>query len=85
MKKPKPETTGLLPELGAPTSAQRGEQLIQAAYKDGRITASRRAHYRRMYERDPVGTQLLLAKLAPGLPPATQGKTTGLLRELRDN
>jgi hypothetical protein len=89
-------TTGLLPELAtaakphagepAPSKEAHREQVIRDAYNDGKITASRMDDYRRMYDRDPVGTQLLINALGSGLAPGAGGDVkaegTGLLSEL---
>jgi hypothetical protein len=79
--------TGLLPELGRhqPLRAAHRDELIQSAVRERKILKSEVKRYRQMYDRDPVGTQQLLAKLTPGPPlkgelRATEG--TGLLREL---
>lgn len=71
--------TGLLPELATEAAVKRErDQLLDAAVHDGRIAASERKDYRAMYDRDPISTKLLLAKLAPD----TTRSGTGLLPEL---
>lgn len=45
--------------------AQRRDYLISEAIRAGKFTAARAQHYRQMYDRDPAGTEQLLAALAP--------------------
>lgn len=49
-----------------------------------KIVSVERDAYRAMYNRDPVGTQMLLSKLEPGLPFPDEDRPsrTGLLPEL---
>jgi hypothetical protein len=82
----KTKGTGLLPELGTShgRTAHR-DAVIRAAVKARKILKSEAKRYREMYDRDPVGTQQLLAKLTPGPPLKGEvGKPegTGLFREL---
>src|SRR5262245_39487547 len=48
---------------------QRRDALISAAIAAGKFAPDRREHYRQMYDRDPGGTELVLAALTPGVPP----------------
>lgn len=64
--------------------------MLSAAIAAGRFPASRRSHYARMFDRDPTGTEALIAQLA-AVPVPTSGAAgsekrpegTGLLAELR--
>lgn len=76
-----PQGTGLLPEVNA-----HRERLIEDAVRDRKIAAGDGERYRHMYDRDPVGTQQLLASLAPN--PSmrrNRGSGTGLLPELEQD
>jgi hypothetical protein len=49
------------------------DALIDAAVQEGKFPPARAAHYRRLMEADPEGTQRLIAKLEPGIPLAEKG------------
>jgi hypothetical protein len=58
----------------------RREHVLNEAVRAGKFTAARAAHYRALYDRDPAGTEQVLAMLAPALegvpaavPPAEHG------------
>lgn len=44
-------------------------EVINAAIAAGKFPESRRAHYERLYDRDPAGTERHIAKLAAALAP----------------
>ncbi len=74
----------LLPELNDTDAAATA---IDAAVKAGKIAASEAAAYRQRYDRDPAGTERLLARLASShIPTAAcvgeRPRGTGLLPEL---
>ena len=50
--------------------SSRRDQLISAAIQAGKFPPERRAHWQTVYDRDPAGTEQVLAVLAPGLMPA---------------
>jgi hypothetical protein len=88
MKKTK--GTGLLAQLGRShgrTSTTHRDELIESAVKARKILKSETKRYREMYDRDPVGTQQLLAKLTPGPPlkgEVARPEGTGLFPELNN-
>ena len=85
---PKAQGTGLIPELARSRGRDaHRDELIATAVRQRKILKSEVRRYRAMYDRDPVGTQQLLAKLTPGPPAAgevARPRGTGLIRELRD-
>lgn len=44
------------------------EHILDEAVKAAKFPASRKAHYRSLYDQDPKGTKATIASLAPGLP-----------------
>jgi hypothetical protein len=56
---------------------QRRDRLIEQAVVDGRILGERRDHYRNAWDRDPFGTEQLLASLSPGLTPDVRAALFG--------
>lgn len=48
------------------------ETLLDAAVDDGRISETRKPHYRALHDRDPLGTERVLASLAPGPRPGNR-------------
>lgn len=50
--------------------ASRTEQVLDQAVAAGKIPPDRKPYYRQLHERDPAGTERLLASLAPGLLPS---------------
>ncbi len=71
----------LLPELNDTDDATTA---IEAALKAGKIAASEVNAYRERYNRDPGGTECLLARLAPSdlATEKDRAPRTGLLPEL---
>lgn len=56
---------------------QRRDYVLDHAIGAGKLPQSRREHYRQMYDRDPAGTETVLAMLAPGLPGVTRPAAAG--------
>lgn len=77
----------LFPELNvaADDGERHRERVLNEAVEAGKIGRSRLDDYRERYERDPVGTQQLLASLAPvpGVSGEDDDGLHGLFPELR--
>jgi len=54
---------------------ERRERVIDEAVKATKIPESRREHYRRAWNKDPIATEALLRELAPAVAPIEAGAT----------
>jgi hypothetical protein len=53
------------------------EYVLDRAVRAGKFPASRKPHYRRLYDKDPAATRALIGQLASGLPPAAHRQDEG--------
>lgn len=56
-------------QMVAAQQTQRGEMLVDAAIRAGKFAPARREHWMKLFSADPVGTEAVLATLAPGAIP----------------
>lgn len=59
---------------GDPVGDTERDSTIAAAVRDGKFSADRADHYRRLWDRDPKGTKRAIASLAPGVAQLAAGE-----------